>query len=632
MTDRQARHRDRADGTAPPRAGGTRGFRFGLRAKVAVFFASLLLVVNAVVLLTQKEPIVRVLERNFRTRGEELALNLAARTQARIADPRGDALRDLVEVFLEFEDVSGVAILMPDGKVLAAAPGSEAETPPPARPGPREVLVRRGEEAADFLAAVPGSVAVARVRLSSRALSDTVARIGRTIASIAALAVGTGFLLVFVAASAFTRPIERLTSLARRIRAGELGARLDLRRSDEIGELGTAMDAMSVELAEKERGLRAAKEAVETQYETVQQQGRELAAQTRNLETLVASISEGVLFLGPDRRVAIANRTAEGLLGAPAGGLCGVALTELRFPEPDAPLATLLAEACAQAARNERHHSEVCLADHLHTVTTIHEPGGDALGVLAIVRDLSKIRALETEQKELLDQLYQQEKMAIVGLLAASLAHDLNTPLGTILLHTQRVARELGGGEESRALGTVEQEVHRCRDIVRRLLDFSRVAESRPVVLDLAGPVELSISLAEAGLRQKGISIRKSVAPDVPLVQADAHQMEQVLVNLIWNAADAMPRGGSIEIRLRRAAGGAELWVRDDGKGILPEHAARVFEPFFTTKPPGKGTGLGLAICRRIVEEHGGSIDIEPRPEGGTAVRMYLPATNDRHA
>jgi signal transduction histidine kinase len=150
------------------------------------------------------------------------------------------------------------------------------------------------------------------------------------------------------------------------------------------------------------------------------------------------------------------------------------------------------------------------------------------------------------------------------------------------------------------------------------------------VLLDLKEPVGRSVSLLEAGLRQKGIAIRTSVAPSVPRVRADPDRIEQVLVNLIWNAVDAMPHGGGIDISLHPGDAEAELVVRDEGKGIAPEHLERVFEPFFTTKPRGKGTGLGLAICRRIVEEARGRIGIGPAAGGGTEVRIHLPAAEDR--
>ncbi|MHC4972235.1 MAG: sensor histidine kinase [Planctomycetota bacterium] len=586
---------------------------------------------NLVVLATQRRPIVDVFERTFRIRGEELALNLAARARDLPRATNASRYRDLLETFLAFEDVEAAAIQRPNGDVLAAAPEAPEPTPPLRPPGPGEVLVLSGDEASDFVAAIPGADAVARVRLSDRALTGTVNRIGWTIAGLAAIAVGVGALLVFVAASAFTHPIHLLANLARRIRGGELGARLELRRQDEIGELADAMNEMSAGLAEKERGLRAAAEEAEAQAEALRRQGREIATQTRNLETLVASISEGVLFLNLARRVEIANHAAERILETPNGSLRGRPLQEVRFPEPDSRLTEILEDACARAVKDDRYHSQVRLADHLHTVTTVHDPKGKALGVLAVVQDLSKIRALETEQKELLDQLYQQEKMAIVGLLAASLAHELNTPLGTILLQTQRVARELADGDEIRALGVVEHEVHRCRDIVGRLLDFSRAAEGHPVVQGLEDPVERCVSIAEAGLRLKAISIRKSVASDTPPVCVDANQFEQVLMNLIWNAADAMSLGGRIDIRLCRANGGAELRVRDEGKGIPPEHVEKIFEPFFTTKPRGKGTGLGLAICRRIVEEHRGTVEIESEPGSGTVVHVYLPAAERGH-
>ncbi|MHC4933166.1 MAG: sensor histidine kinase [Planctomycetota bacterium] len=587
---------------------------------------------NVVVLAIQRGPIVRAFERELEARGRELALNLAARAGQTAPSGRPDALRDLAEAFLEFEGVQGAQVRSPAGQVGAGTLESGGSALPEMHAAPGTVTILATAGGRDFIARVPGSDAVVRLRLGSRALSDTVSGIGSMIVGIATAAIGAGLLLVFLAAGAIARPIRRLAELARRIREGDLGARSKLRRSDEIGELASAMDTMSVELAEKDRGLRSAIREAEARDRALEDQGRELAIQTRNLETLVTSISEGVLFVGPDRRIDVANPAAASILGIPAGRLRSARLGELRLRGQETRLGALLEEACARADQGERYHSQVYLADHLHTVTTVHDRGGGVLGVLTVIQDLSKIRALEAEQKELLDQLYQQEKMAIVGLLAAGLAHDLNTPLGTILLHTQRVARELEEGADARALEAVVREVHRCRMIVSRLLDFSRIAESRPVEVHLRKPLELAIGLAEASFRHKGISIRKAIATDVPLVWADPNQMEQVVMNLISNAADALPGGGQIDVRLRCADGGAELRVRDEGKGIPPEILGKVFEPFFTTKPRGRGTGLGLAICRRIMEEHRGSIEIRPVREGGTEVRLFLPATEGGHA
>jgi signal transduction histidine kinase len=574
---------------------------------------------------------VRAFEGELESRGRGLALNLAARAGEAAPSSRPGALRDLVEAFLEFEGVQGAEVLSPTGQVGAGVLESGGPALPEMHTSPGAVTVLETDEGRDFIARVPGSDAVVRLRLGSRALSDTVSGIGSTIVGIATAAIGTGLLLVFLAAGAFARPISRLADLSRRIREGDLGARSSLKRTDEIGELASAMDTMSVELAEKDRGLRTAKKEAKARNQALQDKGRELAIQTRNLETLVTSISEGVLFVGPDRSVDVANPAAASILGIPADRLRGTPLGELRLREQETRLGALLEEACARADQGERYHSQVYLADHLHTVTTVHEQGGGVLGVLTVIQDLSEIRALEAEQKELLDQLYQQEKMAIVGLLAAGLAHDLNTPLGTILLHTQRVSRELEDGADARALEAVVREVHRCRKIVSRLLDFSRLAESRPVEVQLRKPLELAIGLAEASLRQKGISIRKAVATDVPLVRADPNQMEQVVMNLISNAADALPDGGQIDVRLQRADGGVELRVRDGGRGIPAEVLGKVFEPFFTTKPRGRGTGLGLAICRRIMEDHRGSIEIRPVREGGTEVRLFLPAVEGGH-
>ncbi|MFQ5844467.1 MAG: HAMP domain-containing protein, partial [Planctomycetota bacterium] len=327
--DAGARRRGRGGAARAPPEPGTASRRFGLRTRVALFFAGLLLLVNVVVLVTQKGPIVAAFERDFHARGRELALNLAARARHRLDAGGREELRDLVETFLEFRDVRAAAIVLPDGEVRAGAP--EAGAPPGGgRPDPGTVAVVEGKETSVFLAAVPGTRAVVRLHLGRRTLADTIAGIGLTIAGIAAAAVGTGFLLVFVGASVFTRPVQLLAGLARRIRGGELGAQLELRRSDEVGELATAMNAMSVELADQDRGLRAAKAEAESQNEALRRQRGELQMQTRNLQTLVASITEGVLFLGPDLRVAIANAAAERILGVRARRLCGVPLADVR--------------------------------------------------------------------------------------------------------------------------------------------------------------------------------------------------------------------------------------------------------------------------------------------------------------
>jgi len=602
----------------------TSRIRLGFKTRIALCFAGLIVVVNLVVLAIQRGPIVRALERDFRIRGRELAVNLAERAAALVPRRQPVALQHLVESFLEFEGTGGAAVFTSDGNAFAGdVPATAVPTPVPGG-----VTVVEDGAGAAFSTMVPGSDAVAQVRLDRRALEGAVAGIGLTVASIAAAAIGVGFLLVFVAASVFTRPVELMAGLADRIRRGELGARLDLDRTDELGRLAAAMDAMSTRLQEDHHELQAAKAAAEAKNELLERQARRLESQTRNLETLVASVAEAVVFLDPNRRVAIANRAAEALLGAAGSRIVDRPLAELRFPETDVRLRAMLEDAFARVERGERHHSETCVGSHLYTVTSVHQAGGRPLGVLAVVRDLSQIRALESEQEQLLDQLYQQEKMAIVGLLAASLAHDLNTPLGTILLHTQRLAQEQADGEERAILETVRHQVHRCREIVRRLLGFSRLADGRPVSLDLEEVIDRSIGLVQAGLRQKGIFIRKLLAPNTPRVRADANQMEQVLINLIWNGADAMPDGGRIDIDSRRENGRVEIRVRDEGKGIPEEIATRVFDPFFTTKPPGQGTGLGLAICRRIMEEHDGTITVSSGPDGGTEVLLRVPAAS----
>jgi signal transduction histidine kinase len=263
----------------------------------------------------------------------------------------------------------------------------------------------------------------------------------------------------------------------------------------------------------------------------------------------------------------------------------------------------------------------------LASYSTVHSEDGRYLGLVFLSLDISDRVTLEQEQQRLREQLFQQEKMVLIGQIAASVAHELNTPIGTVLLRSQLMRQQVGDSGDFSDLDVIEGEAQRCRRIIDSLLGFSRRSEGVMTRADVNSLVRESLSLVEKDLALKGIEIETDYTRDGATVCVDSNQIQQVLLNLVTNAADAMPKGGRLQTatRLLSDQGSVEIRVIDNGCGIEQDVLKRAFDPFFTTKGRGKGTGLGLAICQRIVEEHKGEINIESQPGRGTTVSVRLP-------
>ncbi|MDW8131480.1 MAG: ATP-binding protein [Bryobacterales bacterium] len=231
-----------------------------------------------------------------------------------------------------------------------------------------------------------------------------------------------------------------------------------------------------------------------------------------------------------------------------------------------------------------------------------------------------------TERSELERRLAQAEKLSSIGLLAAGVAHEVNTPLAVISTYAQMLARQVAGDEEkARLLEKITRQTFRASEIVNALLNFSRAAPGRFEELDLNRLVRETLLLLEHQLQQAGIRVELEMEEGLALIHGDAGKLQQVFLNLFLNARDAMEGGGTLRIRSSSDGRWIRVEVRDNGPGIPAEHLHRVFDPFFTTKPPRRGTGLGLSISYGIVREHGGEIEVESRPGEGACFRLAFP-------
>jgi two-component system NtrC family sensor kinase len=238
-----------------------------------------------------------------------------------------------------------------------------------------------------------------------------------------------------------------------------------------------------------------------------------------------------------------------------------------------------------------------------------------------------KVAERTKELVEMQARLIQSEKLASLGKLAAGIAHEINNPLGGVLIYTHLLLEDTdkdSGQYEN--LKKIVKETTRCKDIVKGLLEFSRPKEPEMVPTDIHEAINRALAIFEPQALFQNIQVQKEFS-EVPRIIADSSQLQQVFTNIIANAAEAMAGSGILTIRtsLEKQTGRIKIELSDTGHGIKPENMTRLFEPFFTTKEVGKGTGLGLAISYGIVQKHQGSIEVRSEIGKGTTFTVILP-------
>jgi signal transduction histidine kinase len=230
-----------------------------------------------------------------------------------------------------------------------------------------------------------------------------------------------------------------------------------------------------------------------------------------------------------------------------------------------------------------------------------------------------------TDRAELEQRLVQADKLSSIGLLAAGVAHEVNTPLAVISTYAQMLAKQVANDDQkSILLDKIAKQTFRASEIVNSLLNFSRTSTTSFGDVDLNKVVRETMSLLEHQIQKVGVQVKLDLAASLPPIHGNAGKLQQVFLNLFLNARDAMEGGGVLSVRAWAEESGARVEVADTGHGISPDYIQRIYDPFFTTKGSRKGTGMGLAVTYGIIQEHQGSIEVSSRP-GGTRFQIRLP-------
>ncbi|MCA1815515.1 MAG: PAS domain S-box protein [Acidobacteria bacterium] len=363
-------------------------------------------------------------------------------------------------------------------------------------------------------------------------------------------------------------------------------------------------------------------------YEEQAERAAELEMLKEFNESIVESINVGLLAVDSAGRVTGCNSALEGMMGVGRDEALGRRVEELFAEDFAETLEQVLGGAGWQLTELRNIYK-------LHTATRTGRPlimniaiaplrraeTAEHTGALVVLEDVTGRVRLE-------EQLQQREKLSSIGLLAAGVAHEINTPLTGVSSYTQMLLGMLATHDpKHKLLEKIHRQTERATGIVNNLLNFSRtgnVAEFGEV--DLNHVLDDTLQLLEPQMRHSQIEIAREYDSDLPRVFGNAGKLQQVFTNLLLNARDAMPDGGRVALRTESDGDAVAVYVADTGVGIAPENVARIYDPFFTTKGVGRGTGLGLAVSYGIVQEHSGHISVESAPARGTTFRITLPA------
>lgn len=424
------------------------------------------------------------------------------------------------------------------------------------------------------------------------------------------------------------REVSRNFLIRKNRKAGELTSKELFELRDEAekilsGAIGSSMAAIIFEdklvLTEKERGELS--ESIKHITESLRLSRQELAEANRNLgylkefsENIIESAPAGIVTVDSLLRVKYWNREMENITGIRRSDAFNRSIIQL--------LPWFTAELLLQNEQREMTVQTPSQQSFKIDISPFKDPSG---GYVVILEDI-------TEKKKMEEKLLQTSKLASLGKLTAGISHEIGNPLASISslvqeLRSLKIESEDEVEFTAESLKTINSHIERIAKIVRSLGDFARISSAEKVASNIAEILDRTINLVKYDKRFKSIHLTTDIE-DIPPLKVNPDKIQQVFLNLIINALDAMLDGGSLNISMKKVNSSVEVVVSDTGAGIEESSLGRIFDPFFTTKSPGKGTGLGLSICYGIIKEHNGTISVRSRKGEGTTFLITLPTDN----
>ena len=337
-------------------------------------------------------------------------------------------------------------------------------------------------------------------------------------------------------------------------------------------------------------------------------------------ENILESINVGLLAVDLEDKVQAINTPLELMMPLPFRQSRGRKLNEIFPPELMAEFERSRDDATVHTIYRYRTRLENAQEKVLNVaIAPLLSKSCEWIGRLIIFDDVTDRVALE-------GQLAQAEKLSSVGLLAAGVAHEVNTPLTVISTQAQMLAKQMPSDDKNfKVVEKIIRQTFRASEIVNSLLNFSRTKGTSFAAVEMNKIISETLLLLDHQLKTAQVSVETHLEPGLPFVHGNADKLQQVFLNLFLNAKDAMPEGGQLRVTSWTEESRVRIEIRDTGVGISPDHLRRIFDPFFTTKGPGRGTGLGLAVSYGIIHEHSGKITAESRPGLGTRFELEFP-------
>ncbi|TKS57943.1 MAG: PAS domain-containing sensor histidine kinase [Nitrospira sp.] len=472
-----------------------------------------------------------------------------------------------------------------------------------------------------------------RIGISKRRMEAEIRKTRWELGALTLVTLVLGGVLAALVARRIARPVRELAEGAAAISRGELNQQIVPSTADEIGQLAIAFNHMASQLFQQRTSLETAHADLRSHFE-------ELADLKSYTDSILESLTSGIITLDLDGRVVTMNAAAELLTGLFAAEATGRYCTEIFSHSPEVveilmeSLASRAGVASTSLMLGRRNAS--ALPIELSTAPLAGADGKD-LGVVGVFKDVTVVHELEA-------QVRRSDRLAALGTLAAGFAHEIKNPITSLRTFTRLVSRKFNDERFRQTFErVVPRELERINELVERLLELARPTQLNLKPVQLPGLIERVLELYANQIETKQITVLREYAHDLPTIRGDAERIYQAFLNLVANALEAMGTGGRLTLRAgwsddrdwlpssRRAPErSVKVEIGDTGTGIPSSETDKIFNPFFTTKEGG--TGLGLALVHKIIEDHGGSITFRSSAGVGTTFRLLLPVLGERRA